>query len=162
MADAAKLAQDGITVGLYREGDDLYPIVMRKTAPERARLASSFESLQVIPAMSTTRVPMGAVIEDVTPVWEDPIISRFNRRRCVTIQASPIDGETFPELRKRVLGDFKKLEETLPPGYEFFWDGEYDSTVTAQLSLIPGLVPTLVIMTLIIVLVIVPLVWPWP
>jgi multidrug efflux pump subunit AcrB len=151
VADTAKLAQDGITVGLYREGDDLYPIVMRKTATERARLASSFESLQVIPSMSTTRVPMGAVIEDVTPVWEDPIISRFNRRRCVTIQASPIDGETFPELRKRVLGDFKKLEETLPPGYEFFWDGEFDSTKTSQLALLPGVIPAVLVMVSILV-----------
>ena len=151
VADTAKLAQDGITVGLYREGDDLYPIVMRKTVTERARLASSFESLQIIPAMSTTRVPMGAVIEDVTPVWEDPIISRFNRRRCVTIQASPIDGETFPELRKRVLGDFNKLEETLPPGYEFFWDGEFDSTKTSQLALLPGVIPAVLIMVSILV-----------
>ena len=151
VADTAKLAQDGITVGLYREGDDLYPIVMRKTATERARLASSFESLQIIPAMSTSRVPMGAVIEDVTPVWEDPIISRFNRRRCVTIQASPIDGETFPELRKQVLGDFKKLEDTLPPGYEFFWDGEYDSTKTSQLALLPGVIPAVLVMISILV-----------
>ena len=151
VADAAKLAQDGITVGLYREGDDLYPIVMRKTATERARLASSFESLQVIPAMSTSRVPMGAVIEDVTPVWEDPIISRWNRRRCVTIQASPIDGATFPELRKLVFDDLKKLEATLPPGYEFFWDGEYDSTKTSQLALLPGVVPAVLIMVSILV-----------
>jgi multidrug efflux pump subunit AcrB len=151
VADTAKLAQDGITVGLYREGDDLYPIVMRKTATERARLASSFESLQVIPAMSTSRVPMGAVIEDVTPVWEDPIISRFNRRRCVTIQASPIDGVTFPELRGRVLDDFKKLENTLPPGYELFWDGEYDSSKTSQLALLPGVLPAVLVMISILV-----------
>ncbi len=32
-----------------------------------------------------------------------------------------------------------------------FWDGEYDSTMRSQLSLLPGMVPAFVIMTLIIV-----------
>jgi multidrug efflux pump subunit AcrB len=48
-----------------------------------------------------------------------------------------------------VIDKFEAME--LPPGYEMFWDGEYDSTITAQLSLVPGGVPALVIMTLIIV-----------
>ena len=48
-----------------------------------------------------------------------------------------------------VIDKFEAME--LPPGYDMFWDGEYDSTITAQLSLIPGGVPALVIMTLIIV-----------
>lgn len=56
---------------------------------------------------------------------------------------------TFPALRAEVIDKFEAME--LPPGYSMFWDGEYDSTITAQLSLIPGGVPALVIMTLIIV-----------
>ena len=39
----------------------------------------------------------------------------------------------------------------LPPGYSMFWDGEYDSTLTAQLSLVPGMVPAVVLMAIIIV-----------
>ena len=39
----------------------------------------------------------------------------------------------------------------LPLGFDQMWDGEYDSTMRAQLSLIPGMIPAVVIMTLIIV-----------
>jgi multidrug efflux pump subunit AcrB len=39
----------------------------------------------------------------------------------------------------------------LPPGYALFWDGEYDSTMRAQLSLLPGMIPAFTIMILIIV-----------
>lgn len=45
----------------------------------------------------------------------------------------------------------KEMEKALPPGYSMFWDGEYDSTMRAQLSLIPGMVPAMVIMAVIIV-----------
>ena len=45
-----------------------------------------------------------------------------------------------------------KIEDMkLPLGYSMFWKGEYDSTRTAQLSLIPGVVPAVVIMAVIIV-----------
>jgi multidrug efflux pump subunit AcrB len=39
----------------------------------------------------------------------------------------------------------------LPPGYNMLWKGEYDSTRTAQLSLVPGGIPAVIIMTVIIV-----------
>jgi hypothetical protein len=48
--------------------------------------------------------------------------------------------------KKKGLGDFKKLEETLPPGYEFFWDGEFDSTKTSQLALLSGVIPAVLVM----------------
>jgi multidrug efflux pump subunit AcrB len=66
----------------------------------------------------------------------------------VAVQASPV-GVTFPTLRSAVIDKFEAIE--LPPGYSLFWDGEYDSTTRAQLSLIPGMVPAFTIMILIIV-----------
>ena len=64
------------------------------------------------------------------------------------MQAQP-HGVTFPALRASVIDQLEAIE--LPPGYSLRWDGEYDSTTRAQLSLIPGSVPALVVMTLIIV-----------
>ena len=43
------------------------------------------------------------------------------------------------------------MEKNLPPGYDMIWDGEYDSTTRAQLSLVPGMVPGFLIMAIIIV-----------
>ena len=45
----------------------------------------------------------------------------------------------------------RSMKLNVPPGYELFWDGEYDSTVTAQKSLMPGVLPAVVIILFLIV-----------
>jgi len=148
LAEATRRSYDGTPVGLYREGDDLLPIIARNTDAERARAAGQLELLQVHPMLTLETLPLGQVVDDIRLEWEDPIITRFNRRRQVAIHAQP-DGVTFPALRASVIDQFEAIE--LPPGYSLMWDGEYDSTMRAQLSLLPGMLPALVIMTLIIV-----------
>ncbi len=141
-------AYDGLPIGRFRDGDDVMPIIVRNSEEERRTAASNLDTLQVSPALSLKTIPLGQVADDISLQWEDPVITRFNRRRQVAVQATP-DGVTFPALRAEVIDKFEAIE--LPPGYELFWDGEYDSTTRAQLSLVPGGVPALVIMTLIIV-----------
>jgi multidrug efflux pump subunit AcrB len=152
VADAIKRAHDGIQVGLYREGDDLYPILLRNVERERRDLADRLDALQIVPQLSVETIPLGQVTDGVGVEWEDPIIHRWNRRRAVSVQASPLDGETFPTLYASVIDRFQELEAGLPTGYDVFWDGEYDSTVDAQRSLLPGVIPGAVIISLIIVL----------
>ncbi len=149
LAEATRRAYDGTPVGRYREGDSLLPIIVRNNEEERRQAAANLDTLQVKPTLSLKTVPLAQVTNDIRLEWEDPVITRFNRRRQVAVQAAPVTGVTFPELRSEVIDKFEAMD--LPPGYDMFWDGEYDSTITAQLSLIPGGVPALVIMTLIIV-----------
>lgn len=148
LADATKRAFDGLTVGEYREEDDLIPILFRHQEDERERTAAFLEEVQVVPALSRESIPLSQVTDGVDIEWEDPIIWRWNRRRAITVQCSP-DGVTTPTLRTSVLADFEAIE--LPPEYALEWDGEYDSTQESQEGLIPGIVPTVVIMALIIV-----------
>ncbi len=148
IADATRRAYDGTPVGLYREADDVYPIIVRNTDSERARAAGNLDLVQVLPPLTLDTVPLGQVTRDIRLEWEDPIITRFNRRRQVAVQAQP-DGVTFPTLRSSVIDQFESIE--LPPGYSLFWDGEYDSTLRSLLSLLPGMIPAFLIMTLIIV-----------
>lgn len=148
IAKATRRAYDGMPVGRYRDGDDMLPIIVRDTEDERRQAATNLDLIQVQPTLSLQTIPLGQVTDDIRLEWEDPVITRFQRRRQVAIQAAP-DGVTFPALRSEVIDQFEAME--LPPGYDMFWDGEYDSTITAQLSLVPGGVPALVIMTLIIV-----------
>ena len=150
IARTMKWSFDGLPVGLYREEDDLYPILLRKVENERKNVSDSLDVLQVKPAFSTKTVPLSQVTKDIHVEWEDPIIVRYNRRRAITIQCSP-NGVTFPTLRDSVISEFKQLEDTLPPGWELFWDGEYKSTKDAQESLIPGIIPTVIIMIFIVV-----------
>ncbi len=148
IARATRRAYDGSLVGLYREGDDLLPILARNVDAERQRAPGNLDVLQVAPTLAPKTIPLGQVTQDIRLEWEDPIITRFNRRRQVAVQATPA-GVTYPMLRASVIDKFEAME--LPPGFSLFWDGEYDSTLRAQLSLIPGMVPAFVIMTLIIV-----------
>ncbi|NGX58437.1 MAG: Multidrug export protein AcrF [Chlamydiae bacterium] len=151
MATATKRSYDGVQVGLYREGDSLYPIIARNTEYERDHLLLTFDNIQIRPDFATWTVPLAQVTTGLENKWEDSMIARWNRRREVAVQGEPAMGSTFPTLRSNVIDEIKKIK--LPPGYELFWDGEYDSTKTSQDSLLPGLIPAGVIILLLLVLV---------
>ena len=148
LANASRRSFDGIPIGLFREGDDLIPIVVRHTEDERRTAASNYDQLQIAPSFSTETVPLVQVTKGVEVAYEDPVIWRWDRRRAITVQASP-DGVTFPKMHKSMKADFEAIE--LPPGYSLEWDGEFDSAKESQDGLKPGMVPALIIMILIIV-----------
>jgi multidrug efflux pump subunit AcrB len=146
-----KRGYDGVPTGLYREGEHLYPIIVRATEEERRNIASNMGALQIKPELSTRSVPVLQVVNAITPEWEDPQIIRWNRRRAVTVEGGPKDGFTFDQLRDSVVDKIDALK--LPPGYELFWDGEADSSASAKKSLLPGVVPAVVIVLLMLVMV---------
>ena len=149
LANATKRAFDGVPVGQFREGDDLIPIVVRLPEDERQRAAATLGEVQIIPFLSTQTVPLAQVTDDISVVWEDPIIWRFDRRRTITVQSSP-NNATTSVLRNSVLAAFEAIE--LPPGYRLEWGGEYETQRDSMAALVPGIVPTVVIMVFIIVL----------
>jgi multidrug efflux pump subunit AcrB len=148
LAKTTKLAFDGIPVGLYREGSDLYPIIMRFVDKERREFPAAMDVTPVRPALMVTTVPLGQVTDPIRVESEDPIIVRWNRRRAITVQASP-NNVTFPTLLKSVAKDFESIK--LPPSYRLEWRGEAFSTKDAQASLMPGMVPAAVIVLFIII-----------
>jgi len=148
IAKATKRSFDGRVVGTYREGDDLIPIVLRNVEAERTNI-TGMDVLQVQPGFSSQSVPLSQVTGQLQTEWEDPLIWRRDRRRTITVQANPISGVTLPTLRQSVLADFEKIK--LPPGYRLEWGGEYEDTVQAQESLLPGIIPMAAVMLLTIV-----------
>lgn len=150
LGNATKRAFDGRTIGLYREGDELLPIVLRPPEADRTAV-DNFQLLQVQNAVVPGTIPLAQVINDLRVETEDPAIQRLNRARTLTVQANPIDDITQPSYRDAVLAEFEALAATLPAGYRMEWGGEYEDTVEAQASLLPGLAPALAIITLIVV-----------
>ena len=150
LGNTTKRAFDGRSVGLYREGDELLPIIVRPGAEDVAAV-DNFELLQLQSPFSVEPVPLAQVVRGVNIQPEDPTINRRDRRRVLTVQANPIDSVTLPSYRAAVLADFEALEAELPPGYSMEWGGEYEDTVSAQASLIPGMIPAFSIMALIVV-----------
>ncbi|GAW85454.1 hypothetical protein bplSymb_SCF00705P018 [Bathymodiolus platifrons methanotrophic gill symbiont] len=148
VARASKRAFDGITVGQFRQEDDLIPIVLRHQESERVQAATNIDMLQVLSPFAIDAVPLAQVTKSVEVAWEDPVIWRWDRRRAITVQASPKIGVTTPTLRDSVLSEFNAIK--LPPGYKMDWDGEYDTSKESQDGLKPGMVPALIIMVFII------------
>jgi multidrug efflux pump subunit AcrB len=148
VARATKRTFDGNSVGLYREGDELIPIVMRSVEDERQRAASELSTVQVVADFSTESLPLSQVIDDTLLKWNDNIIWRWDRRRAITVQAAP-DKATAPTLMTDVKQKFEAIP--LPSGYTLEWDGEYDSAKQASEALLPGLGPTVIIILIIIV-----------
>jgi multidrug efflux pump subunit AcrB len=149
VADATKRAYDGRTVGLYREQDELMPIILRHAEDERTSIAS-FDALQVSPSLSTTTLPMAQVIDGVELQWEETRIYRRDRRRTITVQANPVLGVTLPTLVAKVKEKVEAIE--LPPGYKGEWGGITEDQANSQKGLIPGVIPAFIIILLIIVM----------
>lgn len=148
LSNTTKRAFDGLQVGLYREGDDLLPIVLRHMEEERQNV-SGLEALQVKPAAATTPVPVAQVTDDVVAAWEDPVVNRRDRRRTVKIQANPAFGITLAELRNDVADELFALE--LPAGYKMEWGGITEEENDSQAALVPGIVPALAIIVTILI-----------
>lgn len=145
---ATRIAHDGLQVGLYRQDEHLYPIVLRHSDAER-REAADMDTIQVQQTLTSMTVPLSQVTKDIALEWEEPYTARWERRRTVTVQAMP-NGTTYPDLKSTA---FEKLQEIeLPPGYDIFLDGEDESTRDAQTSLIPGAIPAVAVMLLIMVM----------
>ena len=148
---ATRKAYDGQQVGLYREGDDLYPILLRHPPEERYAATDNLDVLQVKPTFSAQTVPLAQVTQNIQTEYEEPFINRWDRRRTVTIQGTPAWWSTYPDLKKHVWPEFKKLMDSLPPGYDIFMDGEDESQLDNQSSLQPGILPALIIMLFVMV-----------
>ena len=148
LARATRRAYDGQQVGLYREEDDIYPILLRHTEDERRR-ATEMNNLQVQGKLMANTVPLSQVTREIKFDWEEPANTRFDRRRAITLQAEP-KGTTYPALKQAVLEKIRAVP--MPPGYDIYFDGEDESTLDATESLKPGVIPAFAIVLLTLVL----------
>jgi multidrug efflux pump subunit AcrB len=149
IADATKRAYDGRTIGLYREQDELLPIILRHVEDVKSG-AASLDILQVSPGFSTTTLPMAQVIDGVDMQWEETRIYRRDRRRTINVQANPVLGVTLPTLMQKVKDKVEAIE--VPPGYKAEWGGITEDQAKSQKGLVPGIIPAFIIILLIIVM----------
>ncbi|THB63224.1 MAG: efflux RND transporter permease subunit [Desulfovibrio sp.] len=121
----------GTTVGVFRESDTLLPIISRPPEDERVSV-DSLQDVQVWSSLTGQFIPIGQVVTDVSPQWEQPLIPRLDRQRIVEVRANPITGNAEP-LRLALLQDIEGIE--LPVGYSLDWGGEYEESSGAQANI---------------------------
>jgi len=148
VANATKRGYDGRPIGLYRENDEMLPIILRHVEDDRANLAS-FDVLQVQAGLSTSTLPIAQVTDGIEMEWEETKVWRRDRRRTITVQANPVLGVTLPSLMKEVQAKIESLE--VPPGYKAEWGGTTEDSAKSQKALIPGFVPTFAVILFVLV-----------
>lgn len=101
--NALEMNFSGSRAGLYREGSDLLPVVVRP--PESERLDANH--LNNVLVWSQTRqqyIPLSNVISGFALEWEDPLILRRDRSRVLTVQTDPdpLSQQTSGDILARV------------------------------------------------------------
>ena len=108
LAQAVESAVEGTTVGVYRERDELLPIIARAPDAER-RDYDNVDGIQVWSPAAGRMIPVGQVVTGFRTEFEDPFIWRRDRQTMIRLHADARYG--FPsELFARVK---PKIEQAL-------------------------------------------------
>ncbi len=126
----------GQQVGVYRENDDLIPIMSRAPENERQGVANMGSILVISPTGAA--VPVEQVTAGIETVWRDSRLRRTDNVWSIKAQADPEPGVLAGELQARVEPLIEAIE--LPPGYSLTWDGESGSSAEAN-SQLAGAIP---------------------
>lgn len=128
VAQVLKEGFEGEDVGVYRERDELLPIVVRAPEEERSNIVN-INALQIWSRAAGQMIPLRQVVSGFETVFEDDIIMRLNRKRTLTVHADPESGPASV-LINRVKPKIEALD--FPPGYTLQWWGEYRDSNKAQ------------------------------
>ena len=142
---------DGQTVGVYRDGTELLPIVVRAPADERTDL-DNWQELQIYSDALQRNLPLGQVVSAVHLLAEDNLILRRDRKRTLTVMADhDLFGEETPAtVFARIRPQIEALP--LPLGYDLSWGGEHEASKKATGAVFSALPLAFVVMFIITVL----------
>ena len=147
VALAAKGSFEGVRVGVYRESDELLPILFRAPEEERSNVAS-VTNLQIWSPAAQQSIPLRQVVRDFETTFEDEILQRLNRKTTITVHADPAEG-TAAALLGRIRSQVEALD--MGPDYELEWWGEYRDSTRAQAGIAASLPFFFLAMVLIVI-----------
>ena len=122
LAKAIATNFSGSQVGVYREGDDLIPIISRAPFNERVSV-DDIQNIQVLSSVTGKAVPIAQVVNGFHTVWQNGKLKRRDRIWTIKAQSDPLPGQLSSDLHTRIRGDIEAI--ALPPGYHLKWDGEF-------------------------------------
>jgi multidrug efflux pump subunit AcrB len=138
----------GRQVGVYREGEDLLPVVVR--APEEERSDADFmQDVQIFSPATGGFLPLRQVVSGFATEVEDPILMRRNRLPTITVHAEQAEG-LASTLRERIAPAIEGI--ALPRGYRMEWGGEFEDSSKAQAALASALPMFLLLMVVMVIL----------
>ncbi|MEH0388415.1 efflux RND transporter permease subunit VexD [Vibrio mimicus] len=132
---SAAIAQtlSGRNVGVYREGNDLIPLIVRAPESERHH-ERAIENSEVFSAQTGRYIPVSQLVDSVNTVYQDALLRRINRMPTILVQADPAPGVMTADAFNTVREKIEQIE--LPAGYELIWYGEYKASKDANEGLV--------------------------
>lgn len=147
VAEAMREGFQGVTSGVYRDGDLLLPIIVRADEASRNNI-DSLANLHVWSPVADKMIPLRQVVRSFDTAFENEIIHRRDRERTITVFADPRSGSAS-ELFQRLRPQVEALP--LPPGYTLEWGGEYEDSRKAEAGLaktIPLFIGAMILITI--------------
>ncbi len=123
----------GRNVGVYREGNDLIPIVARSPETERSH-QRAIENTEVYSHAVGGFISVSQLVKSTDVVWEDAILRRIDRMPTILVQADPAPGVLTADAFNQVRQKIEAID--LPAGYELIWYGEYKASKDANEGLV--------------------------
>lgn len=149
LSNALQTNFSGRTVGVYREGDTLIPIIARAPESERSDVSSIGQVMVVSPATGAS-VPVDEIVTSINTTWRDSLLIRKDRVWEIKAQADPVAGDLASDLQARVKPKIEAIE--LPPGYSLSWGGESGDSSEANSDLATTLPLGFLTMVLVVVI----------
>jgi len=147
IANRLQIAFEGTQVGVFREGDELLPIIARAPSEERLEV-NNLHDVQMWSPAARQAIPLSQVVMGFETRSENSIVRRRHRLPTITVKCNPREGEASV-LFKKVKPKIEAIE--LPQGYTLEWGGEYEDSADAQAGLISKLPMVFLFMVLIVI-----------
>lgn len=148
VADVLEEALNGRQRGVYRDGDELIPIISRPPTGEVAA-GQNLGSIPIISGTTQAAIPLAQVMDGVEINWRDGRLIRIDRVPSITAQCDPRLGVLADDLLSRLRPKIESIE--LPPGYTLEWEGEFGSSSDAQANLAKTIPLGFIVMVLVVV-----------
>lgn len=149
VSQALSAASEGEQVSVFRERDELIPILLRATPEDRVEPGDLMQRLIWSPA-SSRYVPLAQVADGIEATTEESMIRRYGRERTIAVRAEPRDGENTNVAFERIRPLIENIE--LPTGYSMEWGGDHEQSSDAQQALASTLAVPYLAMVLVTVL----------
>ena len=147
VAQSIRSTFEGEAIGVYRERDEVIPVLFRQPSP----LKDDVANLRQIPIWSPVAqryIPLANVVTGLETEWSDRVVERRNRKRTLTVVTDPTN-DSAPTLWGRLAPQIEALP--FPPGYYVEWGGEYESQTDAQEALFAPIPMFVSIMVVIVI-----------
>jgi len=149
LANALSDYYSGKNVGVYRENEDLIPIISRIPNSQDATI-DSIKDILVNSSVTGQSVPIAQVTNGFRTVWRDGLIRRKDRIFTITAQCDPIQGVPASVLQARLQAKIDAI--VLPDGYSLTWKGEAGNSAESSNDLMSTIPMGLLAMVLVVVI----------